>query len=101
MAVRTKRTKKPRRKPQWLGRTLWWGDNVAKGYTREAPGQMAVLDLFESLGWPSRVDASTVVPPEVNGKCWIRNTVTNLNRRLRRIRFHADGPNHCIKWALP
>ncbi len=88
-------------KPQWDSqrRQLRWAGKVVKEYGREAPGQMAVLDRFQAAGWPPRIDVEDLVPAGASAKEWVRDTVTNLNRNLQGIRFHADGANHRIAWA--
>jgi hypothetical protein len=60
---------------------------------------MPVLDEFEAKGWPRRIDVYALVPKGRYSKLWVSNTVQNLNRNLRGIRFHADGPNHSIAWG--
>ena len=60
---------------------------------------MRVLDAFQSRRWPARIDVTALVPPGAHAKQWIADTVKNLNRGLKGIRFHADGGNHSIGWA--
>jgi hypothetical protein len=68
-------------------------------FRREAPGQMAVLDAFQAKGWPPRVNVHALAPA-VGGKRWVMNNVKNLNRSVKRIRFHADGPNQFISYTV-
>ncbi len=60
---------------------------------------MAVLDEFERLGWPPRVDVKHLLPAGRAGRYWARDTARNLSHGLTgRIEFHADGTKHGIRW---
>jgi hypothetical protein len=78
---------------------LYLSGKVIRKYTREAPGQMAVLAEFEAKHWTARINAHALVPKGARPKTYIANTVKNLNRAVQDIRFHADGPNSFIRWT--
>lgn len=85
-------------KPHWDGRRLWWVGDVIRDYRRIAPRQMAVLEAFESGGWPAQIGIDSNELLRGQGTTWLLDTVKNLNRRIAKIRFHADGSKHGIAW---
>jgi hypothetical protein len=90
------------KRPRWDGRhrQLWLGAKLLREYPRDAPGQIAVLEEFEAKGWPSRIDVRGFIPDGVSSKAWVKYTVKNLNRKIRGLRFHGNGPNHTMEWAV-
>jgi hypothetical protein len=96
-----RRVPKRTTKPNWDGSRLTWRDRVLREYRRPAPGQMAVLNEFERLGWPQRIDVQKLKPPGVDWNHWTRDTARNLNHGLvgvQRVRFHADGTKKGMWW---
>ena len=91
----------PEQRPTWdaYHRKLWLGKTLAREFPRDAPDQIAVLNAFEANGWPSLLDVHDLIPPGVSGKAWVKYTVENLNRNIRGIRFHGNGPNQTIAWG--
>jgi hypothetical protein len=83
--------------PEWdsCTRTLRFRGRVVKEYRRaRAENQMAVLNGFEELRWPSATDAD--VPKEKIGE-----TVRSLNNSIgpdAPIRFFRDGTGKRIAW---
>jgi hypothetical protein len=86
--------------PRWDGRRLWWETEIIKEFRRIAPDQGSVLEQFQRQGWKKRLDISQTPAGERGGPLaqWIRDTVRNLNRGLKRIKFHADGSKHGMVW---
>lgn len=101
MAHRAKQPAKAPSKPEWNrgARKLWWGSKILPQFGREAPDEMAILDAFQAAGWPTLIDIRVFVPLARCTKTWIADTVSNLNRRVAGIRFHADGANHAVSWS--
>jgi len=98
--MKTPSKQEPR--PRWDGhhRELWLGAKLLRKYPRDASGQIAVLEEFEKKGWPPRIDVRHLVPEGVSSKAWVKYTVKNLNRNIRGLRFHGNGPNRTIEWAV-
>ena len=89
--------------PDWDGvRRLYWGSEVIKEFRRLAPDQMRILEECQQQGWKTEISLkATVVELKkcgVKGSLWIENTVRNLNKGLRRIRFHEDSKEQVIRW---
>lgn len=57
-------------------------------YPSRASNLVTVLDSFEELGWPDRIDDPL---PHGSDKQRLRETVRSLNQGLSEIRFRADG----------
>jgi hypothetical protein len=82
-------------KPRWVsgrdGWELWYGPTLCARYTREAPHQRLILDAFEELGWPPRIDDP--LPPGKRA-----DTAKALQKRLRQspLVIERDG-NHLKK----
>jgi hypothetical protein len=74
-------------------RELWYGDELCRHYKRPAPNREKVLNSFEELGWPDRID-----DPLDRGK--LADTVRDLQRDLRAssITFERDGTGKGIIW---
>jgi hypothetical protein len=86
----------PASRPRWdaARRELWYGKVFCKRYTRPAEHQTLVLDSFEELGWPERIDDP--LPP---GK--LRATIDDLNRALAGAPLHfcGDGTGEGMRWG--
>jgi hypothetical protein len=48
----------PPPRPRWdrANRELWYGNTLCARYKRPAPNQHLLLQAFEELGWPERID---------------------------------------------
>jgi hypothetical protein len=81
-------------------RALSWCDVVVKRLKRDAPSQEAVLEAFEAVGWPQRIDDPLEEVYGLDAKERLRETVKSLNRGLTQgtIRFHADGTGSGMCW---
>lgn len=66
-----------------------------RSFTREAGNAFPILDTFEELGWPTRIDSP--FPP---GSSKRREGVRTLNSSLKTIRFESDGTGEGIRWAF-
>jgi hypothetical protein len=85
----------PRSKPRWEKdhRELWYGEILCKKYKRSAPNQEQILDSFQELGWPNRIDDP--LPP---GR--LADTIDNMQESLREspITLERDGTGKGIVW---
>ena len=75
------------------------GDDMVLGYHRVAWNQMAVLEMFQKLGWPR-----TIKDPLVGKRndptyaARLRKTIFRLNARHTLIRFHGHALAQTISW---
>ncbi len=58
---------------------------------------VAILDAFQSLGWPHRIASPLADHADAQR---LREAVANLNRGLTRIRFASDGSGEGIEWRV-
>ncbi len=85
--------------PSWnrARSTLNFGNKVSKAIRRlgNATNVVRVLDAFQELGWPERID-----DPLLGGADGQRlhETIRSLNSGLRFVRFRADGTGQGILW---
>lgn len=86
-------------KPRWDPETgqLQYSGNLARKVKRQAKNLRAVLNAFEELGWPSRMD-----DPLGGGKnpTRVNDTVKTLNTGLSMLRFRADGRGEGYSWEI-
>ncbi len=86
-------------KPLWDAEhgKLWYRGNVAKKLRSRsvATSQCAILDSFQEMGWPERID-----DPLPGGKDQERlnKCVEGLNKKLSWIRFRAGGDGKSFTW---
>src|SRR5262249_27206296 len=68
--------------PYWDAavRDLWYRHNLVKHFRREAPNQEHLLDAFQELGWPRRMDDPLPRHAGVDSRDRLRDTVKSLNR---------------------
>ena len=92
-------------RPRWDGECrLYWGREVIKEFARTAPDQMHALAEFQRQRWKKTIDFSAVL--SVLGKTgiraakWIVDTTRDLNRELRRVKFHMDSKARLIRWEF-
>jgi hypothetical protein len=82
-------------KPEWRGnrRELWFNAVLCKKYGRAAPNQELVLQSFQELDWPSRID-----DPLPQGK--LADTIKDLQDSCRDapLIFERDGTGKGITW---
>ena len=83
--------------PEWDSERgeLRYGGAVIRKVDRRAANIRLVLDSFQELGWPTRVD-----DPSTGGKdqARVNGTVKRMNESLTAIRFHADGSGAGYSW---
>jgi hypothetical protein len=81
--------------PSWNGdrRQLWFDGTLCRQYKPPALSQELVLQSFQELGWPKRIDDP--LPP---GK--LEETVKNMRRIFAEcpITFGRDGTGKGIVW---
>jgi len=82
-------------KPVWdrERRELRLGDIVVKRFKWPAENQELVLNAFEDLGWPSRIDDPLVAHPTICPKRRLHDTLKCLNRKQvnELVKFRGDG----------
>jgi hypothetical protein len=86
--------------PRWDAERgeLWYGDKLCKRINRRAKYQRQILDEFESLGWPSRLDDPLEgAGPDEDPVKRLRNVVQKLNA-CQHIKFELDGTGEGIIW---
>ncbi|MEK6677603.1 MAG: hypothetical protein AABZ47_18360 [Planctomycetota bacterium] len=85
----------PAQLPFWdkQRRELRFGDKVCKRFRTRATNQELVLQSFQELGWPPRID-----DPLTPGKRY--ETIRQLNEKNEVIKFSSDGSGESICWAL-
>jgi hypothetical protein len=68
--------------PYWDAgvRDLWYRHSLVKHFRREAPNQEHLLDAFQELGWPQRMDDPLPRHAGVDSRDRLRDTVKSLNR---------------------
>jgi hypothetical protein len=84
-------------RPRWDTdrRELYLGATLLKRYRQRAERQCTVLESFEELGWPPRIDDPL---PALT----LADTVTALNEALQHtpLRFRRDGTGKGIIWEV-
>lgn len=85
----------PQLKPVWdrERRELRFGDIVVKRFKWPAENQELVLNAFEDLGWPKRIDNPLEAHPTICPKRRLHDTLKCLNRKQvnELIKFRGDG----------
>jgi len=85
-------------KPEWnreIGELRFNNEVVRKVKTSVAKCVVLILDSFQELGWPRRID-SPLDPDPVR----FHDAIASLNERLTKICFSADGSGKGIRWDL-
>ncbi len=73
------------------------GSELAKRLQPKARNQILILCAFQECGWPWRVDDPLPHPPDDQR---LRQTVSDLNDRLKILRFYCDGTGKGITWRM-
>ncbi len=83
------------------GRRFWFRKRLLFEFGRHAPDEEAILETFEELGWPARIDSP------VSGKGGQRlahkrlsNALQQLNARQSGIQFRLDGTGKGVTWEV-
>ena len=94
--VRSKR--KPGRKiPRWEARRLRLRRRLVKTFRRAAPCRELILNTFQELHWPDRIDS----PFSKDAHETLRNAVARLNSDTAPyIHFRLDGTCTGVCWDL-
>ena len=89
----------PKDKPRWdpERRELRLNGRLARRvlHPKAARNVVAVLDAFEQIDWPPRIDSP--LGQKSDGEC-VNKTVNSLNTGLQLIRFSADGTGKGFAW---
>jgi hypothetical protein len=83
-------------KPHWdreTGKLIFRGEYV-RSVRAIADRLIAILDAFQADCWPARISA----PPSIDDDEKLRDAIKVLNRRLKGIKFRADGTGLGIIW---
>jgi len=85
----------PGNRPTWDKklRELRFDGALCKRFKTRAPNQELLLDSFQELHWSPRIDN-----PLKDGK--LSETIRQLNRTTKLIRFRADGSGEGVLWEL-
>ena len=90
------------KRPVWdrENKKLYWGLTTIRRFRniKRAKNVVRVLDEFQELGWPRRIDDPLPSPSPDPER--LRDTVKRLNERLEIIQFRADGSGQGIEWRI-
>jgi hypothetical protein len=87
-------------KPEWepaLGELRYRGQ-VVKQFHRSAPNQECILNAFQELGWPERVDDPLPKERGAGGLERLRETVKSLNRGQHVLHFRVEPDGRGVRW---
>jgi hypothetical protein len=87
-------------KPRWDKKKgkLLLGDLPIRRVAGHAKNVRLVLDAFEEVGWPDRLDDPIPGRPGKLNSQRLSDTIKSLNTGLKHIRFHTDGTGEGICW---
>lgn len=89
-------------RPRWdaARRELWFHDRLVKRFPLPAANQTAILDAFETDGWPPRIDDPLPGDPAIDAMTRLHDTIKALNRNQKEIclRFRGDGSGEGVLW---
>jgi hypothetical protein len=90
-------------KPYWCARArvLCFGGRLLKEFRREAPNQFLLLDSFQELGWPGRIDDPLPPVPGLLPQERLEQTVKSLNRSLLSpaLHFGLAAGRRAVRWS--
>jgi hypothetical protein len=85
--------------PRWLKEKgeLWFDGRIVRRIRNVARAKkvVAVLDAFESDGWPVRIDDPVTAGGDSSRR---RRTIESLNKELEAIRFSCGGDGRSFEW---
>lgn len=96
------RTKRPVWKRTAIGGVLKYDGEVVRevGGEKKASGVIAILDAFESQGWPEKI----ILFPRVNKGSSVsdrlHNPLKSLRKGLKRLHFGGDNTSTGVYWAV-
>ncbi len=75
---------------------LFWGKQIARRVNNNAKNVVAILNAFQEESWPPKVDDPL---PGGRNPERLRDTLKQLNKDLKYLRFSADGSGEGIAWS--
>jgi hypothetical protein len=96
-------------RPDWDSQygKLWLGTKLARKVAPQASRIRKLLDEFQAKGWPDLIRNPFMVghqghpdPKRMRDPPLLHSTIKSVNRRLKGMRFHADGTGTGIAWSL-
>lgn len=90
-------------KPVWEGvrKELHLNGTLLKRFRQPAVNQQCMLDSFQELDWPFRIDDPLPGGDNVDARDRLHDTVRRLNdHRGRAIHFECDGTGKGVLWSL-
>jgi hypothetical protein len=88
--------------PRWdrENRVLSVAGRIVKRFERRSPNQETVLDAFEQLGWPNRIEDPLPWKGSAAAKPRLHDTIKwlNLKHEHRLLRFYGDGTGAGVCW---
>jgi len=95
-------TVKHLQKPEWdkQRRELWLDGRLVKRFRQPACDQELVLNAFQELEWPARMDDPIPVHRGIDSKKRLHDTIMRLNKHQvnHLMRFVGDGSGRAIGW---
>lgn len=84
--------------PNWDSNlmTLFWGKQIARRVSNNAKNVVAILNAFQEEMWPFKIDDPL---PGGRNPERLRDTLKQLNKDLKHLRFSADGSGEGIIWT--
>lgn len=96
--------RKGRPKPHWdrHARSLYYGETLILHFRRDAPNRMHILEAFQELHWPPRLDDP--LPPRggVDRRERLHDAVKNLNlgQSPLRLSFVMEADGRGVRWLV-
>jgi len=91
-------------RPVWCNQSkeLRIAGQLVKQFRWQASNQQLILDRFQQLGWPTRIDDPIPMDGRVCPRKRLHDAIKCLNRRhpRRLVRFHGDGTSKGVEWRL-
>ena len=89
--------------PYWNpdGRALYFQNVLIKQFKVPATNQELILNCFEEVHWPERIDDPLPVTEDIERVDRLRQTIVSLNRnrKSRVLRFFGDGKSEGVRWG--
>jgi hypothetical protein len=90
--------------PHWdkTMRVLSIGRTAIKVFRQPARNQVLILETFEELGWPERIDDPLPTNGRTSPKRRVHDAINRLNRNQIKnlIRFYGDGTGTAFCWEM-
>lgn len=77
-------------------------DKIIKRFRRTATNQERLLNRFQELSWPERIDCPLPIDLEIVPSDRLKETIKRLNNSMDDplIRFRGDGTGRGVQWSL-